>query len=369
MFLPPVTYPFIYAPAKLYELGVRARVAFYENNLLETRSLNTPVISVGNLTVGGAGKTPCVAFLARFLRNARFLEGYEVAILSRGYKRESRGRVEVSNGREILCGPDVSGDEPFLLANLCPGARVVVDRNRYAAGKWLEERGRISVFILDDGFQHLRLARDLNLLLIDASEPLEQAKMIPFGRLREPITAMRRADAVIVTRSDQPFDRHALENAIGRFARADTPVFYAHHKMTELIRLDGAGAVSPAHFARKRVAAVSGVARPDRFVADLGRLGMEIALRRDFDDHHRYTREELSWIVERAREARAEAVITTEKDAANLPVGFAGSSAPPIFAARIEFACENEEALKDLVRCQVSSVRRQKKNDNLEPGI
>lgn len=344
MFLPPVTYPFIYAPAKLYELGVRARAALYENRFFETRRLNAPVISVGNLTVGGAGKTPCVAFLARFLRD----EGYDVAILSRGYKRESRGRVEVSNGREILCGPNESGDEPFLLAKSCPGARVVVDHDRYAAGKWLEERERISVFILDDGYQHLRLARDLNLLLIDASDPPDQAKMIPFGRLREPMTAMRRADAVIVTRSDQPFDRRALENMIGRFARAETPVFYGRHKMTDLIRLDGAGVFSPADFARKRVAAVSGIARPDSFVADLEGLGMNIALRRDFDDHHRYTREELSEIVERARELQAEAIITTEKDAANLPADFAPSFAPPLFAARIEFACENEGALKDL---------------------
>src|SRR5262249_7235878 len=112
MFLPPVTRPFIYVPAKLYELGVRARVALYENNLFETRRLNAPVISIGNLTVGGAGKTPCVAFLARFLRD----EGHNVAILSRGYRRESRGCVEVSNGREILCAPNESGDEPFLLA-------------------------------------------------------------------------------------------------------------------------------------------------------------------------------------------------------------------------------------------------------------
>lgn len=353
MFLPPLSYPFIYAPAKLYELGVRARAAFYENGLFETRRLKAPVISVGNLTVGGAGKTPCVAFLARFLRD----EGYEVAILSRGYKRESRGRVEVSDGREILCRPNESGDEPFLLAKSCPGARVVVDRDRYAAGKWLEERARISVFILDDGYQHLRLARDLNLLLVDASEPPDRAKMIPFGRLREPITAMGRADAVIVTRSDQPFDRRAFENAIRKFARAEAPVFYAVHKMTELISLDGAVVASPADFARKRIAAVSGVARPDRFVADLERLGMEIALRRDFDDHHRYTREELSEIVGRAREARAEAIITTEKDAANLPVGFAGPLALPIFAARIEFACENEVALKELVRCQVSEEK------------
>ena len=344
MFLPPVSYPIIYAPAKLYELGVRARSALYENGLFETRRLNTPVISVGNLTVGGAGKTPCVAFLARFLRD----EGYEVAILSRGYKRESRGRVEVSDGRRILSGPNEAGDEPFLLAKSCPGARVVVDRDRYEAGRWLEARSRISVFILDDGYQHLRLARDLNLLLIDASEPLDRAKMIPFGRLREPITAMGRADAVIVTRSDQPFDRRALENAIRKFARAEAPVFYASHKMTELIRLDGAGGAGPDDFAGKRVAAMSGVARPDRFVSDLERLGMEIALRRDFDDHHRYTRDELSEIVERAREARAEAIITTEKDAANLPASLAGTLTLPIFAARIEFACENEEALKDL---------------------
>jgi tetraacyldisaccharide 4'-kinase len=358
MFLPPVIHPFVYAPAKLYELGVRARAALYESNLLGTRSLSAPVISVGNLTVGGAGKTPCAAFLARFL----IKEGYEVAILSRGYKRESVGRVEVSNGREILCGPKESGDEPFLLANLCHGARVVVDSDRYAAGKWLEDREPISAFILDDGYQHLRLARDLNLLLIDASEPLDQAKMIPFGRLREPVTAMRRADAVIATRSDRPFDRRSLENAIGRFARADTPVFYARHKITELISLDGAGGsgripadfapadFDPADFNRMRVAAVSGIARPDRFAADLESLGMEIALRLDFDDHHRYTSEELSEILERAREARAEAVITTEKDMVNMPTGFAVSPAPPIFAARIEFALENEDALKALVR-------------------
>jgi len=344
MFLPPVARSIVYVPAKLYELGVRARVALYENNVFETRRLNAPVISVGNLTVGGSGKTPCVAFLARFLRDA----GHSVAILSRGYKRESEGRVEVSNEREILCEPNESGDEPFLLAKSCPGARVVVDRDRYAAGRWLEERAQVSVFILDDGYQHLRLARDLNLLLVDASEPLAQAKMIPFGRLREPLAAMRRADAVIVTRSDQSFDRHSLENMIGRFARANMPILYAYHRMTNLVRLNDGLMIDLSTFERRQIAAVSGVARPERFIADLERLEMKIALRRDFDDHHRYTREELSEIVERARKARAEAIIITEKDAANLPAGFVGSSALPFFAARIEFRCEDETALKDM---------------------
>ena len=345
MFLPPVTRSILYVPAKLYALGVRARVAMYENKLFETLRLNAPVISVGALTVGGSGKTPCAAFLARFLTNA----GYSVAILSRGYKRESEGRVEVSNGTEILCDANESGDEPFLLAKSCPGARVVVDRDRYAAGRWLEERAPVSVFILDDGFQHLRLVRDLNILLIDASEPLDQAKMVPFGRLREPVTQLRRADLVIVTRSDQTFDRQSLENTIRKFARANTPIFYAHHKMTDLIRLNDGKIIELSNLARRPVAAVSGVARPDNFVADLERNEMMIALRRDFDDHHRYTNAELTDIVKDAREASAEAIIMTEKDSANLPPGFVDSSATPIYAARIEFRLENHQALMDVV--------------------
>ncbi len=345
MILPPVARSIIYVPAKLYELGVRARIALYANKVLETRRLNAPVISVGNLTVGGTGKTPCVAFLARFLRDA----GHDVAILSRGYKRESEGLVEVSNGKEILCEPNTSGDEPFLLAKLCPGARVVVDRDRYTAGKWLEDRAQISVFILDDGYQHIRLARDLNLLLINASEPLDQAKMIPFGRLREPLTEMRRADAVIITRSERSFDRPAFENTIRRFARPNIPIFYAHHLMTGLTGLSEGARVDVSTFAGRSIAAVSGIARPESFVADLERLGMKIALRRDFDDHHRYSRQELLNIVEHAREAQAEAIITTEKDAANLPEGFANPSMLPFFAASIEFRCENEEELKNLV--------------------
>ncbi len=353
MFLPPITRSIIYLPAKLYELSVRVRAALYENNLVKTHRLSAPVISVGNLTVGGTGKTPCVAFLARFLRD----EGHNVAILSRGYKRQSEGRVEVSNGAEILCDPRESGDEPYLLAKLCPGARVVVDRDRYAAGRWLEARAPISVFILDDGYQHLRLARDLNLVLIDATEPLAASRMVPFGKLREPLTGLRRADACVVTRSDQPLDRGSLESAIRSFARADAPIFYAYHEITGLIRLSDGEVVEPAFFARKAVAAVSGIARPDRFNADLELLGMKIALRRDFDDHHRYTSEDFLEIAERAQAARAEAIITTEKDAANLSGEIVRSSATPVFAARIEFRCEREGALKDLARRAIQSER------------
>ena len=341
----PLTRALLYAPAKLYELGVRLRIALYETNYFKAQQLNAPVISVGNLTVGGTGKTPLVSFLARYLRD----EGHDVAILSRGYKRASRGRVEVANERGVLTGPLEAGDEPYLLATQCAGVRVVVDEDRSAAGQWLEAQAPVSVFVLDDGFQHLGLARDLNLALIDATEPLDESEMVPLGRLREPLTSLRRADAVIVTRADQPFDQQAVKKLIARYCRENTPIFYAYHDVTGLRRLEGEGIVSPITFTRRRVAVLSGIARPERFVDDLLHFGMTIALRRDFVDHHRYTREEFLEVSEQARIAGAEAMIVTEKDAMNLPAEAVKASSLPVYAAQIEFRCEEEIALKGLV--------------------
>jgi len=335
----------LYFPAKLYEFAVRARIVAYECGLLKTYRLRAPVISVGNLTVGGTGKTPCAAFMARALRDA----GHTAAILSRGYRRSTRGRVEVSTGKEILCSPRESGDEPYLLAHSCPGVRVVVAEDRHAAGRWLEQRAPISVFLLDDAFQHLRLARDLNVLLVDAIEPLAEARMVPFGGLREPLSGLRRADAVIVTRSDQSFDRALLIKTIQSFARPDTPVFFAHHEMTRLRRLGGEQDIPLAEFVQKPVAAISGVAKPDRFNEDLQKAGMRVVLRRDFEDHHRYTADEFVGIVNDARSATVEALIVTEKDAANLPAEAIQQSSLPVYAAQIEFRCEEEAALKTVL--------------------
>jgi tetraacyldisaccharide 4'-kinase len=332
-----------YPLAKLYQYGVRARLALYENNILKSHALSAPVISVGNLTVGGTGKTPCVAWLANFLRGA----GHEVAILSRGYKRASRGRVEVSDGQKILCTPHEAGDEPYLLAQACPGVRVVVDHDRYAAGQWLAARTPISVFILDDAFQHLRLRRDLNLLLLDATAPLDD--IVPLGRLREPLAGLYRADAVIVTRADQEFDRAPLEAIITRYGKPDVPIFYAWHEVTGLRRLDRVETLAASALAQQFIATLAGIARPERFIADLTRQGMNIVRRRDFPDHHRYTHAEFQQIIQQARAAQATAIITTEKDAANLPHELLVASALPVYAAQIEFRCADETALQQLV--------------------
>ncbi len=346
MTLDAIPRPVLYLPAKLYEFGVRSRLALYEYGVFTTNRLNAPVISVGNLSVGGTGKTPCVAYLARMLKE----KGHEVAILSRGYKRTTQGRVEVSNGREILCTPAESGDEPYLLANLCPGVRVVVDRDRFAAGQWLEAQAAIDVFLLDDGYQHVRLHRDLNLLLVDATEDPAGFRMLPFGRLREPLSEMRRADAVIVTRSHLPFDRPLLESILRQNTGKGTPIFYASHRMTNLQSMTEDVVLAPGNFVGKSVAAFSGIARPEQFIADLTRFGMKIVLRRDFEDHHRYSLAEVAQIFADARTAGAELLITTEKDRANLPIEDLQNPALPIFAARIEFACERESELKKLIR-------------------
>ncbi|MGH9800562.1 MAG: tetraacyldisaccharide 4'-kinase, partial [Blastocatellia bacterium] len=211
----------------------------------------------------------------------------------------------------------------------------------------LEARAPISAFVLDDAYQHLRLKRDLNLLLIDATEPLGRAAMVPLGRLREPLAELRRADAFIVTRSDQEFDRVALIETIKKHSRPNAPIFFAHHEMTKLRRLDSEGAISITEFAGKKVAAVSGIAKPDRFNDDLRKAGIRIVLRRDFPDHHHYSAAEFSATAEAAQSANAEAIIVTEKDAANLSREFIRQSSLPVYSAQIEFRCNKAIELKE----------------------
>lgn len=331
-------------PATLYGWVVAGRIRLFDWGVLKTHRLPGRVISVGNLTVGGTGKTPCVAWIARFLTG----EGEQVAILSRGYRRESRGRVEVADGERVLVTAREAGDEPWLLARACPGVRVVVDRERYAAGCWLSARAAVSVFLLDDGYQHLPLARDLNLLLVDAGDPLPSSRMVPQGRLREPLGGVARADAVIVTRSDQDYDRVGLAEWLGRRLRPGTPVFHATHALTGFYEPGTGRVVEPRQLAGRAVAAIAGIARPARFYADLRGLGIDLRWTLSFPDHHRYRAADLTEIVDGARTAGAEVILMTEKDVANWPLDV--PVALPLLVGRIEFRCREEEELKALLR-------------------
>jgi tetraacyldisaccharide 4'-kinase len=277
-----------------YGAAARLRAWLYARGWLAQKRLNASVISVGNLTVGGTGKTPMVIWLAE-----QFLaEGKRVGILSRGYR-----------------GSGSTSDEVELMKARLPG-RVLfgVGKDRYAEGRRLESDG-VDIFLLDDGFQHLQLARDVDVVLVDATRSLNRESVLPAGRLREPRSALHRADLVVFTRTDQPkrtlyliqkFPQFAIYPSITKllgFRR------YVPNGSLESLR----GSVSGPVFV------FCGIGNPEAFFFDLDRWGVKLAGRRAFRDHHRYTKGEAQELEQAAEAAGAQALLTTEKDAQNLP--------------------------------------------------
>jgi tetraacyldisaccharide 4'-kinase len=333
-FLLQLVYPF-------YAAGVKIRLALYRANIFKTYKLNTPVISVGNISFGGTGKTPCAAFIANYLHS----EGWKVAILSRGYKRESKGIIEVSNGQKILCSPNISGDEPYLLAEQCPGVRVIVDSDRYSAGLLTEQNADIDVFVLDDGYQHIKLHRDLNILLLDATTDLNVN-----SNFREPLQAMDRADAVMITRSSQLANRELYRRRIEKYCLPKTPIFFADHNISGFRSLFEIGRnISNISLNSLAVVTLSGIGNPERFAYDLQKLGLKILKNFIFDDHHRYTQSDLEYAMQEAKQLGAEAIISTEKDAVNISPEIMPEQKIPIYLAQLEFKCEDSEKLKQLL--------------------
>ncbi len=332
--------------SSLYAAGVRWRLRRYRSGRSKTHKLNASVISVGNLTVGGTGKTPCTAFIANFLK----ADGLQVAILSRGYKRQSKGLIEVSNGQAILCDAKQAGDEPYLLAQLCPGVHVVVNANRYEAGKWLEAKTKIDVFLLDDGYQHIQLHRDLNLLLLDGENPVGDGRLLPSGILREPLEELSRAEVVIGTRITSAI-RDDLRVLLHFFGPSKPPLFFAHHEITNFKLLNDAPPLKT--LKQAKVAACSGIAQPERFFSALERKNLRLVHQQAFPDHHRYSAAELDTFRQQARAQQAAAIIITEKDAANLSPAMLAQFTLPVYAAQLQFRIENELDFKQLVRQKI----------------
>ncbi len=281
------------------------------------RRLPIPVVSVGNLTVGGTGKTPIVAYLAEVLAAA----GRRPAIVSRGYRGglERHGGV-VSDGRRVLREASDAGDEPFMLALQLPGVPVAVGRDRFSTGCRVIAAASPDVVLLDDGFQHLQLARDVDILLLDAQYPFGNGHVLPRGPLREPVTACRRASAVVFTRADQGVAHGRLSSGA---AVGGKPAFRAVHRT---ILLCVSGDVTPP-FAKaplapvpgdtlrgRRVVAFSGIADNGRFLGSLTRLGASVVSFAGFRDHHHYRRDDVSRLLRQTDANRADAMVTTEKD-------------------------------------------------------
>jgi tetraacyldisaccharide 4'-kinase len=295
----------------LYGRAASLRRAWYERHPDRARRLRQPVVSVGNLVVGGSGKTPVVAALARLLSAS----GERPSILSRGYgrRRSTKEVVVVGDGREVLATPLASGDEPQMLARARLGVPVLVSQARYLAGEVAERRFGCTVHLLDDGFQHLQLARDLDLLVVTRADLDE--RVLPSGRLREPLGAATAADALLVAGSGE--DAEMLSERLGV-----STTFLVTRCYEQPRRVEPFGAALPPSIGR-RVMAVAGIARPERFFATLRTEGWDVVGERTFPDHHWFTSNDLESIRRAARAAKADVVMTTEKDAARLvpPVG------------------------------------------------
>ena len=266
--------------------------------------LSQPVISVGNLSVGGSGKTPATACIARLLVE----RGERPAILSRGYARQhaSTDVTVVSDRSCVLADVAHAGDEPLLLAQSLPGVPVLVCANRHRAGLVAEAQFEATVHLLDDGFQHVKLARDIDLLLVDAVDLAD--RVLPGGRLREPLANASLAHAVIVPGVDGTTAR-AIAEQLG-VAHA----FVMTRALGPATALPGSAPLAP----DASVFAVAGIARPERFFADLRTIGVKLSGTRVFPDHHQFTPRDIAAIVDDARAAGAAAVVVTEKDAVRL---------------------------------------------------
>jgi tetraacyldisaccharide 4'-kinase len=301
------------------------------------------VVSVGNLTTGGTGKTPLVEWIARELAR----EGRRVCVLTRGYRRESSGRVLVSNDREILADLSQAGDEALLLAESLKGiAAVLCDADRVEGAEWAIENLKSDTFVLDDGFQHQRIARDLNIVTIDATNPWGNGMLLPAGILREPRTALTRADCVVITRADNSVQSEKVHDKIRTFAR-DVPIFRSQMDFRGLCVVNNlASSIEVDKVKNLPVAAVCGVGNPESFFSLLKRNGFDVRLARAFRDHYKYTQADIDRITNAADTQGAQILLTTAKDAVKLR---SLSLTLPCYAVEIQIKIAQEEELHRLI--------------------
>ena len=346
--------------SRLYSFIMNVRLALFEHRIIRSKTLGCQVISIGNLTVGGTGKTPVVEVFARALQQ----NGRKVAILSRGYMKAEDPPAEklknlitfrtpkqqppriVSDGERLLLDSEMGGDEPYMLASNLPNVCVIVDKDRVKSGRYAIQKLGCDTLILDDGFQYLRLKHRVDIVLVDRTNPFDNGYVLPRGLLRESVRHLSRATFIFITKSagdGSPELRQQIRALNDKAEIAEcrhTPrhlqdVFTGERKPLEFLQ-------------GLKVAALSGIAAPRGFEETLERLGGELVHRRRFADHHRYTQQELLDTINAARDRGAQAILTTEKDAVRFPL--LERRDIPLYFLRVEIELlSGEESFHDLI--------------------
>jgi tetraacyldisaccharide 4'-kinase len=325
--------------SSVYGAATSWRRRWYARDPSRQHRLTKPVVSVGNLRVGGTGKTPVVAHLCELLLS----HGERPAILTRGYGRThpTNGVTVVSDSQKIVAGLGSAGDEPLMLARLLPSVPVLVGTDRFECGQRAERAFDITVHVLDDGFQHLTLARDVDLLLVDEDDLGD--RVLPAGRLREPLANAAAAHALLVTTGDAGAVEHVAQS-LG--------VASAFHVLRAIHTPRWIGGQTVPHTMSDRVLAFAGIARPERFFSDLTASGRIVADKMAFADHHPFSQRDVDSIVERAHSGHASFAVTTEKDAVRLEgLDFKGLPVQTIpLSVTIEPASQFKQWLFDRLR-------------------
>ena len=332
---------FLYVLSLMFNSVVQLRYLLYRQRIMHDQPLGCLTVVVGNLTVGGTGKTPVVEKFARSLQ----ARGRKVAILSRGYGSKSEGKLKwfwrwvthapeqppkiVSDGEHIYLDSLEAGDEPFMLARNLPGVAVLVDKNRVKAGEYAIKHFAVDTLLLDDGFQYLPMRGQLHLLLVDKTNPFGNRCLLPRGILREPLKHLKRASYVFLTKSDGEPDPE-LEAIILKH-KPGIELIRCTHQPKYFQSVFGTDRRELAWLRGKRVASFSGIATPESFEGFLKNLGAEIVHNQRFLDHHRLTEFEINSFFEAARAAEAEVVITTEKDAVRIDAEMVDEKLPFMF--------------------------------------
>jgi len=326
--------------ATIYKSAALTRRALYRRGLLKTNKLNRPVISIGNLSVGGTGKTPLVALTAKLALS----RGLKPAILTRGYGRGRSTRlIALAPAANRSPNPRETGDEPALLAAALPEVPIVISASRYQAGIYAERVFQVDMHILDDGFQHLQLARDLDVVALDATQELSDRALLPAGRLREPCSALERAQVIVLTRVELA-GAEGLENAVRR-VNPSARLFRSRLRLKSLVNISSGERAAAEAFRGKSLFAFCGLGNSTAFFRYLDRWGFRIVGQHRFPDHHVYTSADTEVLARQAAQSQASALITTEKDMMNLPGGW--KPGVDTYACEIEIEIENPAEFED----------------------
>ncbi len=301
-----------------WQAAVRTRNRLYDIKALTTRQVEAPVISVGNLSVGGTGKTPFVIHLVERLRNLAAPKKLNIGVVSRGYKGRAKNTLLVADRTRVLEEYTRAGDEPVLIAQSAKGTVVVVDRKRSRGARFAVDDMKVKLVLLDDGFQHRKLHRDLDIVLLDATNPLGNKRVLPAGFLREPVSALKRADIIVLSKA-RGEDEELTERALRLKDLLNKPVIVTRFVPQYWKRLDRTELLASEEIKGKKVAAFAGIAKPESFFDTVRDLGADLVKTMPLPDHCKYSKFYLDYISGHFIRSRSEWLVTTEKDALKLP--------------------------------------------------